>query len=128
MKATGFCAIVINATALMTLQSAGAQAVPPADNTKSNQTDASNRQATADDQKENDTDRALVQRIRKSLMADKGLSTYAHNVKIVSIDGQVTLNGVVRSDDEKSKVAGLAEEAAGKQHVVNDLKVAPPKS
>jgi osmotically-inducible protein OsmY len=102
--------------------------VPPADNTKSNQTDASNRQATADDQKENDTDRALVQRIRKSLMADKGLSTYAHNVKIVSIDGQVTLNGVVRSDDEKSKVAGLAEEAAGKQHVVNDLKVAPPKS
>jgi hyperosmotically inducible periplasmic protein len=128
MNARVFCSIVVNAAAFVMLQSAGAQAVPPADNTKSNQTDASNREVTADTQKENDTDRGLVQRIRKSLMADKDLSTYAHNVKVISINGQVTLNGVVRSDDEKSKVAGLAEEVAGKQHVVNDLKVAPPKS
>jgi hyperosmotically inducible protein len=128
MNAKVFCSILVNAAALVMLQSAGAQAVPPADNTKSNQTDASNREVTADTQKENDTDRGLVQRIRKSLMADKDLSMYAHNVKVISINGQVTLNGVVRSDDEKSKVAGLAEEVAGKQHVVNDLKVAPPKS
>ena len=128
MNARVFCSIVANAAAFVMLQSAGAQAVPPADNTKSNQTDVSNREVTADAQKENDTDRGLVQRIRKGLMADKDLSTYAHNVKIISINGQVTLNGVVRSDDEKSKVADLAEEVAGKQHVVNDLKVAPPKS
>ena len=61
-------------------------------------------------------------------MADKDLSTYAHNVKVISINGQVTLNGVVRSDDEKSKIAALAAEVAGKQHVVNDLKVAAPNS
>lgn len=128
MNAKLFCSIVVNAAALLMLQSASAQIVPPADNTKSNQTDASNREVTADTQKENDTDRALVQRIRKSLMADKDLSMYAHNVKVISVNGQVTLNGVVRSDDEKSKVAGLAEEVAGKQHVVDDLKVAPPKS
>lgn len=128
MNAKLFCSIVVNAAALLMPQSASAQIVPPADNTKSNQTDASNREVTADTQKENDTDRALVQRIRKSLMADKDLSMYAHNVKVISVNGQVTLNGVVRSDDEKSKVAGLAEEVAGKQHVVDDLKVAPPKS
>jgi osmotically-inducible protein OsmY len=55
-------------------------------------------------------------------------SPLQHNVKVVSINGQVTLNGVVRSDDERSKVAGLAAAVAGKQHVVNDLKVASPKS
>ena len=108
--------------------SAGAQTAPAADNTKSNQIDASNQAVTPDNQKENDADRRLVQRIRKHLMADKDLSTYAHNVKIVSINGQVTLNGVVRSDEEKSKLAGVAEQVAGKEHVVNDLKVAPPKS
>jgi hyperosmotically inducible protein len=128
MKAKLICGIVVNAAALVALQSANAQAVPPPDNTKSNKTDLSNRQVTADAQKENEADRGLVQRIRKSLMAQKDLSTYAHNVKIVALNGQVTLNGVVRSDDEKSKVAGLAEEVAGKQNVVNDLKVAPPKS
>jgi hyperosmotically inducible protein len=128
MKAKVICSILVNAAALVALQSAGAQAVPPPDNTKSNQTDPSNREVTADVQKENETDRGLVQRIRKSLMAKKDLSTYAHNVKIVALNGQVTLNGVVRSDDEKRKVASLAEEVAGKQNVVNDLKVTPPKS
>ena len=128
MKTNLRCSVVVSAVALVALQSAGAQAVPPADNTKSNRTDATNREVTADSQKENDVDRGLVQRIRKSLMADKDLSTYAHNVKIVSMNGQVTLNGVVRSDDEKRRVATLAEEVAGKQHVVNGLKVAPSKS
>ena len=128
MKATALCSIAVNAAALIALHTASAQAVPPADNTRSNQTDAANREVTADTQKENEADRGLVQRIRKSLMADKDLSTYAHNVKIVSLNGRVTLNGVVRTDDEKKRVASLAEEVAGKQHVVNDLKVAPPKS
>jgi osmotically-inducible protein OsmY len=125
MKTKIFCGIVVNAAALIALQSAGAQTVPPADNTKSNQTDPSNKQVTADDQKENAADRGLVSRIRKSLMAEKSLSTYAHNVKIVAIGGQVTLNGVVRSDEEKKKVASLAEDVAGKENVVNDLKVSP---
>jgi hyperosmotically inducible periplasmic protein len=128
MKANVICSIMVTAAALVVLQSASAQTMPPADNTKSNQTDPSNRDVTADTQKENDTDRGLVQRIRKSLMADKDLSTYAHNVKVVSINGQVTLNGIVRSEDERTKVVDLAQEVAGKQPVVNDLKVAPPKS
>jgi hyperosmotically inducible periplasmic protein len=128
MKARVICAIVVNAAAFVALQAATAQAVSPPDNTKSNQTDPSNRQITADSQKENEADRGLVQRIRKNLIADKGLSTYAHNVKIVAINGLVTLNGVVRTDDEKMKVASLAAEVAGKENVVNDLKVAPPKS
>lgn len=128
MKAKVLCGMVVGVMALASIQSAGAQGVPAADNAKSNRTDATNTEVTADSQKENDADRGMVQRIRKSLIADKDLSTYAHNVKIVSLNGQVTLNGVVRSDDEKKRVAVLAEEVAGRKHVINDLKVAPPKS
>jgi hyperosmotically inducible periplasmic protein len=96
----------------------------PADNTKSNKLDPSNT-ATADAQKDNAGDRTITQRIRKSLVTDKSLSTYAHNVKIVSVNGTVTLNGVVRSEDEKSAIEMKAVSVAGPGHVVNDLKVAP---
>jgi hyperosmotically inducible periplasmic protein len=54
--------------------------------------------------KMNAADRTLTQKIRKSVMADKSLSTYAHNVKIISQDGMVTLKGPVRSDDEKKTI------------------------
>ncbi|MDB6084205.1 MAG: transport-associated protein [Gammaproteobacteria bacterium] len=97
----------------------------PADNTKSNKLDPSNSSATADAQKDNASDRTITQRIRKSIVADKSLSTYAHNVKIVSVNGTVTLNGVVRSDQEKSAIEAKAVSVAGEGRVVNDLKVAP---
>ena len=100
------------------------------DNTKTNKNavDSSNKSSVADGQSNSSTDLALTQQIRKSVMADKTLSTYAHNVKIVSVNGVVTLNGVVHSDQEKNAVAMKAEEVAGKGKVTNDLKVAPPKS
>jgi hyperosmotically inducible periplasmic protein len=98
----------------------------PADNTGSNK-DASNRSGTADEQKENATDRALIQDIRTGVIADKSLSTYAHNVKIVAVNGTVTLNGVVRSDEEKNAVQQIAANVAGNDHVINELKVAPAK-
>ena len=106
-------------------QSSTAPGTVPADNTKSNKVDPSNTAATADAQKDNAGDRTITQRIRKSLVADKALSTYAHNVKIVSVNGTVTLNGVVRSEDEKSAVEAKAVSVAGQGNVVNDLKVAP---
>ena len=95
------------------------------DNSKSNKMDPSNRTATADDQKENDSDRKITQDIRRSVMADKSLSTYAHNAKIVSVNGTVTLNGVVRSQAESDSLAQKAQSIAGSGHVVNQLKVAP---
>jgi osmotically-inducible protein OsmY len=62
----------------------------------------------------------LTQKIRKAVMADKSLSTYAHNVKIVSQRGMVTLRGPVRSDDEKKSIFGKAAEAAGGPDKVSD--------
>jgi osmotically-inducible protein OsmY len=101
-------------------------AVAP-DNAKSNKVDTSNATATADAQANNPADLDLTKRIRQSLMADKSLSTYARNIKIVTVNGSVTLNGVVRSEDEKGAIEMKAANIAGKSKVTNDLKIAPSK-
>jgi len=99
----------------------------PADNTKVNTRDRAAGAVTADQQKDNATDRDVTKRIRQSLVADKGLSSYAHNVKVVTQGGQVTLKGPVRSEQEKSSVEAKAVEVAGAGHVVNQLSIAPSK-
>jgi len=95
------------------------------DNTKMNQEDRSNDQPTADQQKNNPSDRQLTQHVRQAIMGDKSLSTYAHNVKIISQNGVVTLKGPVRSDDEKRAIEAKADEVAGKDKVVNEMTVVP---
>jgi osmotically-inducible protein OsmY len=100
----------------------------PADNTKVNTRDRSEGAVTADQQKDNATDRTLTQKVRQSLIRDKSLSTYAHNVKIVSQGGEVTLKGPVRSDEEKQIVEAKAAEVAGTGHVRNELTIAPAKT
>lgn len=97
------------------------------DNTKSNREDPSNGNQTADRQPNNTTDMDVTRRIRRSVVADKNLSTYGHNVKIVTANGTVTLNGVVRSNDEKAEIGLKAASVVGKDHVVNELKVTPTK-
>ena len=79
---------------------------------------------TADQQKETAADRTLTQNIRKAIMADKSLSSYAHNVKIIAINGAVTLLGPVRSEDEKKRVAEIASGVLhGSEHLVNNITV-----
>ena len=90
------------------------------DNTKVNERDRNSREATADQQKMNPADRALTRNIRRSIMADKSLSTYAHNIKIISQNGAVTLKGPVKSDDEKANVIAKAVAAAGSADKVTD--------
>jgi osmotically-inducible protein OsmY len=68
-----------------------------------------------------------MQKIRKAVMDEKSLSTYAHNVKIISQDGKVTLKGPVRSAEEKETIAQKAVEVAGAGNVTNDLTVKPAK-
>ena len=97
------------------------------DNTKTNQGDANKGASTADQQKMNAPDRNITKEIRSSIMKDKSLSTYAHNIKIITQDGKVTLKGPVRSSDEKATIESKAVAIAGPNNVVNQLEVAPPK-
>lgn len=97
----------------------------PADNTKANAQDRSKGAVTADQQKENAGDRDIASRIRQSIVSDKSLSTYAHNVKVIVRDGRVTLKGPVRSKDERETVEMKAIEVAGSGHVTNQITIAP---
>ena len=99
---------------------------PAPDNTKTNQGDASKGATTADQQKMNPADRATTKQIRSALVQDKTLSTYAHNIKIITQDGHVTLKGPVRTEDEKTAIGEKAIQIAGAGNVTNHLKVAPP--
>ena len=84
---------------------------------------------TADQQKTNSSDQNITAQIRKSIMADKTLSTYAHNIKVITQDGTVTLKGPVRSDDEVKTIVAKATDVAGSpDKVVNQLEVKPPKT
>jgi hyperosmotically inducible protein len=96
----------------------------PGDNSKHNQ----NGGPTADQQKMNPADRELTKKIRMALHDDQSLSTYAHNVKIISQDGKVTLRGPVHSEDEKAAIEAKAVAVAGEGNVTNHLHVTPPKS
>ena len=93
---------------------------PKADNTKVNERDRNAGEVTADQQKATPEDRKLTKRIRQSIMADKSLSTYAHNIKVVSQNGAVTLKGPVKSDDEKRSVVAKAVAVAGGPDKVTD--------
>jgi hyperosmotically inducible protein len=105
----------------LTIVSAAARAqdsaAPAADNTKA--------EPTADQQKENQPDRELARQIRRSIVQDKSLSSFAHNVKIIAQNGVVTLKGPVRSDEEKTAVEAKASEIAGADKVTSQLEVKP---
>jgi hyperosmotically inducible periplasmic protein len=94
------------------------------DNTSQNKDQTS---PTADKQKMNASDREITQKIRKSVHQDSSLSTYAHNIKIITQNGKVTLRGPVRSDDEKANLQAKAIAVAGDGNVTNELEIAPPK-
>jgi hyperosmotically inducible periplasmic protein len=119
-------AVVLTSSCLLMAIPAIGQTAP--DNTKVNTRDRANGAVTADQQKDNATDRDLTQKIRRALMQDKTLSSYAHNVKVIAQDGQVTLKGPVRSDDERHAVEAKAVEVAGTGHVTNQISVAPSRT
>jgi len=95
-----------------------------ADNTGKNVRDRNDAQVTPGDQANNKTDLAITQQIRKAVVADKKLSTNAHNVKIVTANGVVTLRGPVKDVSEKAKIEATAKQTAGVTRVDNQLEVA----
>lgn len=96
---------------------------PTVDNTKVNHRDRSKSAVTADQQKENKTDRQLAKEIRQAVVADKSLSTYGHNIKIIATNGMVTLKGPVHSADEKKTIVAKATEIAGAEKVKDQISV-----
>ena len=119
--------LVFIASMLSGIPSLSAQDAPKPDNSKVNKRDQSKMAPTADSQKNGKSDIQITADIRKAVVADKALSTYAHNVKIITRKGSVTLKGPVRSDDEKASVEAKAKEVAGADKVTSQITVAPSK-
>ncbi len=78
--------------------------------------------------KMNPSDRAMTRISRAEIMKDKSLSTYAHNVKIITQDGKVPLKGSVRTQDEKARVEEKAAAIAGDGNGTSQIEIALPKS
>jgi hyperosmotically inducible protein len=121
---TLLCTVLLGSGALALAQEPATQPTAP-DNTKANERDRSKDEPTADQQKNNRSDQDITQQIRQSIMKDKSLSEYAHNVKIITQNGQVTLKGPVRSEDEKKTVEAKATEVAGENKVTSQLDIKP---
>ena len=95
------------------------------DNTATNKRDRDDTAPTADQQKNTQSDVDLAARIRRSIVGDKSLSTYAHNVKIIAQNGHVTLKGPVHSEAEKNTVEQTVASIAGRENVKNEIEIAP---
>src|SRR6266567_3412775 len=93
------------------------------DDTKVNKRDRQKTEPTADQQKENTSDRDLAKKVRQGIVKDKSLSSSAHNVKVIAENGTVTLKGVVHSEDESKAREAKAVEIAGAGDVKNELSV-----
>ncbi len=119
---------LLSAFAFATVLGSIAQADPaPAENTRRNDPDKSQQgqKPTADQSKNSKSDVDITAQIRRSVMADKVLSTSAHNVKIIVESGMVTLKGPVKTTDEKMSVEKKAVEVAGAKNVRNQIEIAP---
>ena len=115
--------LAFSALLIVTPVTAQSSAVKP-DNTKTNQADRNPGEPTADRQGSAASDIKLTAAIRRALVADKTLSTYAHNIKIITRNGIVTLKGPIRSDAEMQSLIGKAAEISGRpDDVVNQMSV-----
>jgi len=94
-----------------------------ADNTGRNVRDRNDMTKTPTDQAENEADRAITQSIRQNIVDDSSLSTNAKNVKIITVDGAVTLRGPVKSEKEKADIVARAQQIAGVKRVDDQLEI-----
>ena len=117
--------MVLFVSALFLVNFPGVCLAQPADNTGLNKRDTSPNKITADQQSQTKEDRDITQKIRQAVVDDKSLSTYAHNVKIITVDGMVTLKGPVRSEDEKRTIQEKAGQIVGKNKIKSEIEIAP---
>ena len=99
------------------------QSRPDADNTGRNVRDRDGQTRTPTDQGESGADRDITASIRREIVANDALSTNAHNVKIITVDGIVTLRGPVKTVQERAAVAAAARHAAGVRRVDDQLEI-----
>jgi sporulation protein YlmC with PRC-barrel domain len=93
------------------------------DNTARNVRDSYHSTLTPLDQGNSKADLATTAQIRKEILAADNMSMKARNVKIVTINGRVTLLGPVNTAEEKRLIGEIADRIARSENVDNQLEV-----
>jgi osmotically-inducible protein OsmY len=115
--------LVLCATAAAARMHDGTLTSDDVDNTAVNSVDSHDTMPVPTDQENSADALQVTANIRKAVLADKSLSTSAHNVKIVTNGSTVTLRGPVMSPAEKARVTALARQNAPGKDVVDQLTV-----
>ena len=95
-----------------------------ADNTRLNLRDRDGATLTPMDQSADPKDFKITQNIRQRIVADDSLGVTAHNIKVITIKGRVTLRGPVATTSERARIVNVAEQIAGTKNVTDELEVA----
>jgi uncharacterized protein YrrD len=94
-----------------------------ADDTARNVRDREDRTLTPLDQGNSQADIDITAQIRKEIIAAKDMSVNARNVKIITVNGHVTLRGPVNTAEEKRLIGEIANRIARSENVDNQLEV-----
>jgi len=94
------------------------------DNSGVNVRDRASNAMTAGEQSNSKGDVDLTAQIRRAIVKDDSLSMMAHNVKIIAVNGGVTLRGPVKSEQERTTIVSKAQAIAGTDKVDNRLEIA----
>jgi osmotically-inducible protein OsmY len=95
-----------------------------ADNSGKNVRDRNGAMRTPMDQGNSREDMHMTRQIRRAIMNQtNNFSMMAHNIKIITRDGQVTLRGPVKTDEEKLNILRITAQIAGTNNVSDLLEV-----
>lgn len=78
---------------------------------------------TAEQQGNSPPDINITKEIRHSVERNDNLSELAKNIKIITVNGAVTLRGPVKTVEEKNTIEQIAQKVAGENNVHNQLDV-----
>ena len=95
-----------------------------ADNSAQNHSDRDHQDLTPLVQSNKPADLEMTRNIRRALVKDDQLSTEAKNVKIITVNGAVTLRGPVKTDQEKAAIMEKAAQVAGDTNIHGQLQLA----
>jgi hyperosmotically inducible protein len=123
MRSLRFTLVACATEALLCSAMALAPSTALAQSAPDNSAQNKSQTTTADNQPNAQADRTTTAAVRKALMADKGLSTYGHNVKIITKNGTVMLKGPVKSEEEKQKIAADVASVVSPDKITNSLMV-----
>ena len=96
---------------------------PAPDNSRVNARDRNANALSATDQSNDPGDIAITKQIRQAVIADDSLSFKAKNVKIITVNGKVTLRGPVDRESDRTSVEAAARNVVGATRVSNQLEV-----